>query len=387
MKKVLQLASVASILDQFVMGHIEVLLELGHQVSVAANFQFGNNTSSKRVEEFRLELKKLGVKVYDLPIYRNPLDIRNFNAFSSIKKIMAKERFDLVHCHSPVGGVLARLAFRHFRSDGKIIYTAHGFHFYKGASLINWLLFYPVESYLVKFSDAIITINQEDYLLAQKMCERKLVDCEIIPGVGVDTEVFKPVDKLTRNYLRKKAGFSDNDFLMIYAAEFNTNKNQGFLIKAMVELRRLIPKAKLLLVGHGAKLEECMGLVQRLGLEDVVWLPGFRDDMARLVPVCDLYLSASIREGFGIGLAEGLASGLPLVVTDNRGHRELVREGLNGFLFENGDLKQFADCVKRVFDDIDLRHRMAKESYKMAEKFSKKKVQQQLRLIYSNYLS
>lgn len=387
MKKVLQLSSVASILDQFVTGHIEVLLELGCQVAVAANFKFGNNTSSERVAKFKLELEAMGVKIYDIPIFRNPLDRRNLKAYSTVKKVMAKERFDLIHCHSPIGGVIARLASRSFRPDAKIIYTAHGFHFYNGAPLKNWLLYYPVERFLVKFSDLIITINQEDYLMAQKMCEGKFVACEKIPGVGVDTDVFKPLDSLRKSNLRKKTGFANSDFLMIYGAEFNANKNQAFLIKAMLELKKIIPQAKMLLIGHGAKLEENRELVKKLRLEDTIWLPGFRNDMAKLIPMCDLYLSSSIREGFGIGLAEALSVGLPLVATNNRGHRELLSEGSNGFFFENGNLEQFIGCVKKISDDIVLRQRMAKESLSKAKKFSKKQVQQKLRFIYSKYLS
>jgi glycosyltransferase EpsD len=385
-KKVLQLASVASIIDQFVMGHIEVLLEMGCQVAVIANFKFGNNTSLKRVKEFKQELEELGVTVYDVPIFRNPLDLRNLQAYSAVKKIMAKERFDLVHCHSPIGGVIARLAFRSFRPYAKIIYTAHGFHFYTGAPLKNWLLFYPVERFLLRFSDLVITINQEDYELAKKLCQGTCAESLKIPGVGVDTKKFKALDNSIKTRLRMKKGFRDSDFLMIYGAEFNANKNQSFLIKAMSELRQIIPQARMLLVGHGDKLEENRKLVRKLGLEKSVWLPGFRDDMAELVPICDLYLSSSIREGFGIGLAEGLVSGLPLVATDNRGHRELVKEGENGFCFKNADSTQFINCVQKIFENNKLRQNMAKASISMAENFSKFKVQQQLRSIYSEYL-
>lgn len=386
MKKVLQLASVASILDQFVMGHIELLLEMGCQVVVVANFKFGNNTSSKRVEEFKQELEDLGVKVYDIPIFRNPLDARNLQAYSAVKKIMAKERFDLVHCHSPIGGVIARLAFRSFRPNAKIIYTAHGFHFYNGAPLKNWLLYYPVERFLLRFSDLIITINQEDYELAKKMCRGTFTESLKIPGVGVDTDKFAALDYSDRIRLRLKKGFRDNDFLMIYGAEFNANKNQAFLIKAMFELKQLIPQARMLLVGHGEKLEENRELVKKLGLDKFVLLPGFRNDMAELVPICDLYLSSSIREGFGIGLAEGLVSGLPLVATENRGHRELVKENKNGLCFKINDSKQFIHCVKKIFENKELRQNMAKASIGMAGNFSKFKVQQQLRSIYSEYL-
>src|SRR5699024_9702226 len=102
-----------------------------------------------------------------------------------LQKLANSESYDIVHTQSPIGGALCRLAFRKNRKRGtKIIYQAHGFHFYKGGPISNWIFFYPIEKVCSYFTDTLITINHEDYELAKKKFHAKEV--VYVPGVGID---------------------------------------------------------------------------------------------------------------------------------------------------------------------------------------------------------
>lgn len=190
MKKALIIASVPSMIEQFNMNNIKILQELGYQVDVATNFQNSGTISEERTEEFKKELASINVKCYNVLFSRNPFSLSNIKAYKEIKKIVQEDNhYDIIHMHSPIGGVCGRLACKKiFGRDLKVIYTAHGFHFYKGAPLLNWLLYYPIEKWLSKYTDILITINEEDYSIAKKKFKAKKI--ELVHGVGVDIEKF-----------------------------------------------------------------------------------------------------------------------------------------------------------------------------------------------------
>ena len=142
-----------------------MLHSLGFEVHAAANFNDKNE---------RLDL--LDIIRHHINIQRSPYSFGNLEAYRQLKQLMKAERFDIVHCHSPIGGVLARLAAKYVGIPC-VIYTAHGFHFYKGAPIINWLIYYPIEKILSKITDIIITINCEDYIRAKKFKNRKNCLC------------------------------------------------------------------------------------------------------------------------------------------------------------------------------------------------------------------
>lgn len=130
---------------------------------------------------------------YTISIVRSPFSLKNFKAYRQLKKILSENHYDILHCHTPMGAVVARLAGKAFRKNGlKIIYTAHGFHFYKGAPILNWIMFYPVEKWFSKYTDVLVCINEEDYELAmrKKFKAKKIVK---IDGVGVNLEKYNPL--------------------------------------------------------------------------------------------------------------------------------------------------------------------------------------------------
>lgn len=324
---------------------------------------------------------------YNIPIQRSPFNIGNIQAYKELKTIIAENQYSIIHCHTPLGGVLARLASRNARKAGtKVIYTAHGFHFCKGAPLLNWIIYYPIEKFLARLTDCLITINTEDYSLAVDN-QFKAARIDLVNGVGVDTTRFQPVTEKQKKESRLKLGFKQDDFLLFYAGEFNKNKNQKLLIKAMANLKDELPKARLLFAGEGPLLNECRDLAKSIGVDNRIDFLGFRKDIHEILPACDLAVASSFREGLPVNIMEAMACALPVVASYNRGHRELVVDEWNGYLLDIKDFELFSQRIKNLYHSNEIRRRMGKESRNFIEDFSLARVTQQLIPIYTRYMT
>ena len=264
--------------------------------------------------------------VYKIDFSRNPFALhKHIRAYKQLKTLLKKNHYDLIHTHTPVGSIICRLAAKEARKNGtKVIYTAHGFHFFKGASLASWMLWYPLEKHFAKSCDRIITINKEDYLRAKKHFKVKVSQ---IHGVGVDTELFgQKITKAKAAELRKTIGLKPDDFAIVYAAEYSKNKNHKFLLESLAPLLKEHSNIKILLLGKGARQADAEKLAKELGVSDQVLFLGYRNDMHDVFQCCDLDVSCSIREGLGLGVLEAQLCGLPVILSDNRGHREIVQK-------------------------------------------------------------
>jgi glycosyltransferase EpsD len=303
---------------------------------------------------------------HNVTFERSPLRFANIRAYFKLKKIIRENNYSLIHCHTPMGGVLTRLAGMAARKKGtKIIYTAHGFHFFKGAPLLNWLIYYPIEKWLSKYTDCLITINEEDYNLA---LERNFGgDIRHVHGVGVDLEKFKPITLEHKRVLRNQLGFKENDFLLFYAAEFNANKNQQLLIRSLAEIIKDIPNAKLLLAGHGPLLGRCMKLAATLNVSDKVHFLGYRKDIIELLSISDVVVASSKREGLPVNILEAMASGLPVIATDVRGHRDLIKNGHNGYLVDLNKTVEMSEKIRELYHSTDLTLQMGRNGISKVE--------------------
>lgn len=319
-----------------------------------------------------------------VPFARSPLKLRNLKAYKELKSLLERKNYDLVHCHTPVGGVVTRLAVKHAKVSRKpkVIYTGHGFHFYRGAPLINWAIYYPIEKWLARATDTIITINHEDYERAKRKFRVKKV--EQIPGVGVDLTKFRPAEVSEKAKLRKKNNLAETDFVLIYVAEINKNKDQKLIIDNLASLRSKIPEIKVLFVGKGSEQKRLEEKVRKSGLGDAVRFLGYRKDTAELYRVADVVVSASRREGLGLNLVEGMASGLPIIARDNRGHREIVISEKEGELFRDGE--EFRRVVLEMYHDSSRRKEMSEHNVEAAKRFSLEKSRTKMTEIYGEYL-
>lgn len=370
--KVLFCATVDYHFKAFHLPYLKWFKEQGWEVHVAAS---GN-----------MDLPYVDEK-YDIPIQRSPFKAANAQAYKELKSIIDQNRYNIIHCHTPMGGVLARLAARQTRKTGtKVIYTAHGFHFCKGAPLLNWMIYYPIEKGLSRYTDCLITINEEDYNLAvnHKFKAKKI---EHVHGVGVDTNQYRPVSEEKKHDLRKSYGYHPDDFLLFYAAEFNKNKNQQLLLHALALLKDEVPNIKLLLAGDGALLDECRELAAKLRVEKMIHFLGYRKDIPSLLSICDIAVASSLREGLPVNIMEAMASGLPVVASDNRGHRELVKEKVNGYVIPPANAKLFSKRLVELTQSKDMQNKMGLESVNQLKNYSLSQIGLELSSIYTHYIS
>lgn len=351
MKKALMLASVPSMIEQFNMNNIKILQELGYEVDVACNFEDGGTLNLNRVNEFKKELEDKGIKYYNIPFSRSPFSSNNIKAYKETKSLVIDNKYELVHLHSPIGGVCGRLACKKLRKGGtRVIYTAHGFHFFKGASIINWLIYYPIEKWLAKYTDCLITINNEDYEIAKNKFKAK--ETKIVHGVGVDTQKFNiQLTQEEKTKIRREIGIEENDFVIIQVGELNKNKNQIMLIEAMKDLVIQNCNIKALLVGKGILENEYKEKIKAYELEKNVFLLGYRKDIPQLLKISNCLVSLSYREGLPVNVMEAMLNNLPIIVTNCRGNRDLIVNQKDGEIVEIGDINTLKSKVEFIINN------------------------------------
>ena len=246
-----------------------------------------------------------------------------------------------MHCHTPIAAACTRIACRHIRKKGsKVYYTAHGFHFYKGAPLKNWILYYPMEWLCAHWTDVLVTINREDFVLAKKRMKAKCI--EYVPGIGIDIEKFTKV-KVDRTEKRREIGISDDAVLLLSVGELNKNKNHEVVIRALAKIGDY--NIHYAIAGTG-KLEEYLyKLALELGIEDQIHLLGFRDDLEEVYKIVDLYIHPSYREGLPVALMEAIASKVPVIASNIRGCKDLIEEK---YCFSPGSICDIVEKIKKA---------------------------------------
>lgn len=380
-KQVLMLASVASMIDLFNMDNIRILKNLGCKVDVVANFQNGSITSQQRVNAFRKELDGQNIDVVDIPIPRSVFHIKSIiRSYEMVKKLVGERHYKIVHCHSPIGGVIARLACRKARKKGtKVIYTGHGLHFYNGAPFINWFIFYPIERLCSKITDVLITINQEDY---ERVSSWNTCKVEYIPGIGVDTAAFKNVT-INRQDIRRELGLSDDDFVFMSTGQISVRKNHETIIRAIAKIGN--KKVKYLIVGFGELEKKLRYLAVQLNIHDQIVFAGYRDDVKKLLHAVDAFAFPSLQEGLPVALMEAMAVGLPIICSNIRGNVDLVEHGKGGFLYDAKDVDGFAKGMTRIVD-TDVANTMSHVNQENMKKFDRKIIMQCMNKIYCQQL-
>ena len=365
--KILYTATVLSHICQFHLPHMKRLQEQGWEVHVAAhdNLAVKNGLQLKYCDRF-----------IETPFSRSPKSPDNLRAYRQLKGLLAEERYDLILCNTPMGGIVTRLAAKKARRNGtKVIYMAHGFHFFKGSSKAAWLLYYPIEKYMAKSCDLLITINKEDYALAMEKFSKRTKIAHI-HGVGVDEQRYHPAAPEEQLAMRQSEGLSPSDFVILCTGELNENKNQKTLISAAAMLKDKIPNLKVLLAGNGPKEQELREQIQAEGLEGIVKLLGYRTDLEKLVPAVDLVVSCSRREGMPLNIIEAMLCKKPVVASHNRGHDELVENNITGFLVDAGSPAAFSAAIQQFF--AHKRSESGEAGFQRAASYTAQAVSQEL---------
>lgn len=325
--KILYVTTISLTMNSFFKSHVEMLVGQGHQVDIACNHR-----------DLPLDplFSRLGCGFYQVDFSRSPRSADNLRAYGQLKQVIRKGGYHIVHCHTPNASVITRLVCRKFRKKTglQVFYTAHGFHFYKGASLKNWLIFYPVEKFCSRLTDRLITINREDYALAKEKFHCPQV--HYVPGVGIDLSRFDrvPVDRRAK---RRELGVPEDACLILSVGELNENKNHRCVLQAMAEMEN--QHVHYAVAGVGDRREQLLAQAEALGLSDRFHLLGYRTDVGELYRCADIFCFPSLREGLSVSVMEAMASGLPCVVSRIRGNVDLI-DGNPRFLFDPRDPAQ-----------------------------------------------
>lgn len=377
MKKALVAASVASMIDQFTIPNIKALIDLGYEVDVAANFEDGGSITEDRAKGLISRLEEMGARVINTPIPRGPLAFgKIIKSYRIIKRISRENKYGIMHCHSPIGGAVARLGVRKERKTGtRVIYTAHGFHFYKGAPKKNWLLYYPVEKLCARFTDVLLTINREDYELAKRKLRAGRV--EYVPGVGIDVEKFSSVavDKAEK---KASLGIPVDAPVIFSVGELNQNKNHEVILRALAKINT---DAYYVIAGKGALEGELTKIALELGISERVHLLGYREDVAELYGIADVFAHPSYREGLPVSVMEAMASCLPIVASRIRGNVDLIKDE-GGYLVAPCDVGGFAEALESVLSSSDKRAKMGAYNRAEAKKYSYEAIEKTILDIY-----
>lgn len=363
--KILYVTTIGSTMS-FFKNFLCTLIKEGHTVDIATN---------ENIRPVPDCYKEWGCKIYQIDTSRSPLNKGNITAYKQLKKLVENGEYDIVHCHTPVAAMITRLACRKVRKKGtKVIYTAHGFHFYKGAPKLNWLIYYPIEKICSYFTDVLITINKEDFALAQKKMKAKKV--EYVPGVGIEVEKFANPG-VTKEQKREELGIPQDAKLLISVGELNKNKNHETVIKAIKDL-----DVYYIIAGRGDLQDYLQNLIDELNLTDRVKLLGYRTDVVELYAAADIFVFPSFREGLPVSMMEAMAAGLPCIASKIRGNVDLIVEGEGGYLCSPTNSVEFAKAIDDFSADSEKWQNMSEYNLEHIKEFDVSVVEQEIEKIY-----
>lgn len=366
-KKIMVIATTDNMIWQFLIPHIKHMQELGNTIEcVCARTGFWFD-----------ELKeKYGFTMHDINFERNPFKLKNIKAYKKLCKLQEERKFDIVYSQQPVGGLMGRLFGKKFKIP--VIYTAHGFHFFKGCGIANKLIYKPVEQWLSRYTDVLITINNEDYENAKKMKAKKVFK---INGIGIDDSKIK-IEDFDKDSFREELGLTKDDKVVLTVSELNKNKNYITMLKTMKILVQKDKSYKFVSCGTGVWKEKIHKFAEKLGIQDNCVFLGYRKDIGKIMQVSDLFFHASHREGLTLSVMEAMSFGLPCVVSNVRGNRDLIVSGEGGFIAEPEDAKAFSIEIENIFNDKELYDKFSKFNKERSKTYTVEYVKSQLEEIY-----
>lgn len=365
MKKVLIVASVISFIEWFNKENVDFLREdMNCEVHIACNLDYMNDTAVERTNEYIEKIKSQGIILHNIAFARSPLKKENINAYKQLKKIIEQNNFDLIHCHTPAASMLTRLAAKKQRKNGAVVmYSCHGFHFHNCAPKKNWLIYYPIEKFLSRLCDYIVTINKEDFNRAKTFhCK----NVRYIPSVGVDINTIRAleVDKAKK---REEIGVPADKILIVSAGELIERKNHEVIIRALGKTQN--KDIYYAIAGKGPLKDYLSQLATDVGVADRVVFLGFRTDIFELYHTADISAFPSKIEGLGLAGIEAMAAGIPLVSSNVHGILDYVIDGETGFAVAPNDVDGFAHAIKKLAESSELREQMKESCIKAVEPF------------------
>lgn len=303
-------------------------------------------------------------KKIKLDFKRNPFSLKNIKALFKLRKIVKKENFDIISCHTPMGGFLGRGCLIKQKLNTKVFYIAHGFHFYKGSKKINWLIYYNIEKYLSKYSDCVITMNMEDYNLALNKFK-----CDVykIDGIGLSLDRLNVSDKDLKSKLKL-----DDYFVVSYIAEISKRKNQIPLVKKLNKIDLEKEKIKVLLIGDSI----IKNFDKKIKNDNIIYL-NFKKNIGDYLNMSDLIITSSLQEGLPLCVLEAMYFNKYIIGLNIRGNKDLINNK-NGKLVNNID-----ELIKEM---IKYKNNKKTKINNNMNKYKIENITKELKDIYNNYL-
>lgn len=375
-KKALLVTRVSGFVPQFEMNNVRILQEMGYEVHYAANYQqvvYGKDNS---------RLMNTGIIRHQIPFGCSPFSPDSWRCYRQLKELLQKENFDLIHCHMPITGILTRMAAhkvekKQAEQHVPVLYTAHGFRFFKGAPLANWTYYIP-ERYLARYTDCLLLNNQEDYERAKRFPVRGSI--EYIPGVGM-----RPLPEPDPSFdLHSHFDIPADHKIIVSVGELSEIKNHMTVIKAMDRFRR--DAATCLICGQGPLEQELEKAIHEMHLEHKVILAGYCENIPDILQQSDLFVFPSIREGLPVSMMEAMQAGLPVLAADIRGNHDLIEDGKGGFLFDENLTEDYVRGIRYFLDYPKEAVRMGKWNKERVKNFDIRIVSEKMREIYKGLL-
>lgn len=372
-KKVLITTTTPYMIRQFLLNDIKILQNLEYEIDVATNFQTFNVISEEELQKLKKYLENEHIQIHQIDFERSMFKISShIKSYKQMKKLMNERKYDLIHTHTPISSLITRIAFKnsHIFNKCRMIYTAHGFHFFKGNNPLKNFLFRNIERLGAKYTDTLITINREDYAAAKKFKLKKNGTVEYVPGVGIDIDKINSIQG-NKEELCKELKIPVDTILLLSVGELSKRKNHEVIIRL---LNQLPDNIHYVICGQGQLENYLLDLAKKLNVNNRLHLLGYRTNIPQIMKSCDIFVFPSLQEGLPVALMEAMACGLPCIASEIRGNVDLINEDKNGYLFnnkrENDLLNAFRKAINNKKGDLDM------------EQYSTKKICQQMKKIY-----
>ena len=376
-KKVLITATTPYMIKQFLLNDIKVLQNLGYEIDVATNFQTFDVITEKELQRLKEYLENEYIQIHQIDFERGMLKIdAHIKSLRQMNQLLNEQKYSLIHTHTPISSFITRLAYKksNIYDMCRMIYTAHGFHFFRGNNPIKNFVFKNLEKYVARYTDILITINKEDYVAAKKFKLKKSGRVEYIPGVGIDIEKINSIQG-SKEELCKELEISSDSFLLLSVGELNDNKNHKAIIRSLQELPINI---HYVVCGIGSLKEQYERLAKELRVENRLHLLGYRSDVIRIMKSCNVFVFPSKREGLSVALMEAMACGLPCIASNIRGNNDLVKNYYGGYLINEKEVSlKLAGFVNKINPQFGINNQL------LIKKYGSKEIEKEMLKIYT----
>ena len=363
---ILVLATTDNMFTQFLIPHIKDLIEMGAKVDCVCS----------RTGPYMDRLVAEGFNVIEIDMQRNPIKLANLKAYKKLKALVKEKGYNLIYCQQPVGGMLGRLLGKKFHLP--VIYTAHGFFFFKGNNPLKNFVYRSAEKWLSKYTDVLITMNNEDYSAISKW---KVPHKYKISGIGVDERRFSE-QSFDKEEFRSSLGIADGAKVVLSVSEVNKNKNYDRMLESIDLLSKKDNNICYLSCGTGVLFDEMHLKVKKLGLDEKVKVLGYRNDVGKIMQISDVFFHESHREGLPISMMEAMYAHLPVVASNIRGNVDLIDDGKGGFITPCDDTSIQADALGKILHDDTLSQSMGDYNAEKVKTFLLSNVRNELKNIY-----